>query len=82
MKQSWPSFFEVHSFDVFIELFFFDGRPFQIFQIDALILCGLWHLECGFEDVDAVEGGTDEKLEVDGVVAKLLYFLLALVQEH
>jgi len=82
VKHSWPSFFQAHSFDVLIELFFFDGRPFQVLEIDALILSWLWHLEGGFEDVDAVKGGTDEEFEVDGVVAKFLYFLLALVQEH
>lgn len=54
----------------------------QVLIVHSLFFCCFWHLEGGLEDVDAVDRGAHQHLEVDRVVADLLYLLLALVNEH
>ena len=54
----------------------------KVLIVHSLLFCCFGHLEGGLEDVDAVDRGAHQHLEVDRVVADLFYLLLALVNEH
>ena len=74
--------FQTHPLQIFIQFLLNNRRPFQILPISPLIHIFLGHLKRRFKNIHRVQRRTHQHLEIHGVVAHLLDFLLALVQKH